>query len=200
MNYVWHVAGIAIAAALVIFVRSAMKANAKQQAENAKRIAEKNEAETKEREAMLKKLRTHPFVVYVREKDGRKCAFEAVLTRELLKNGIIVEPLPDSDGRAIAAGDMKPLRVETLALVGTAWNAAKTEYVTIDPMAGEGGYQKIERTHCDYRLLATTNGKATTIAAGYRQEQVHDQGWLARWIVEELLWATTRIPNQTVQS
>jgi hypothetical protein len=136
----------------------------------------------KERAKKLKNFRKSRLIVYIREKDGRKSSFEAVLISVLLKIGVTIEHIEEDKGRAIAVGNQGSLQNGTLALVGTAWERTKNEYCGEDV-----GYCDVERTFCDYRLLKSDGDILKVVAAGNDQDISSNKGGLGDLIVERLI-------------
>ena len=133
---------------------------------------EKERAEAARKERQMEIFRKQRVVVYVREKDGRKSSFEAVLVRMLLTSGIIVETLPENDGRAIVGGDTSSLKGGLLAIVGTSWRRYASN---------------LARTYCDYRLLAAgENGAGKILGAGCDQIDPSYENILAKSIIRDL--------------
>ncbi|MDP2918243.1 MAG: hypothetical protein Q8N68_01975 [bacterium] len=108
-----------------------------------------NEAEAKRKERQMEKLRKYRFVVYIREKDGRKTYFETVLIRAFLERGLTVEPFSDENGRAVADGNTAVLETGLLALVGTLL------------------HNRYSQICCDWRLLARESDTGEIFGAGY---------------------------------
>ncbi|MFH1162101.1 MAG: hypothetical protein V1696_02405 [Candidatus Jorgensenbacteria bacterium] len=134
-----------------------------------------------EKAKKLENFRKSRLIVYLREKDGRKSSFEAVLISALLKIGVTVEHIEEDKGRAIAVGDQGSLQHGTLALVGTAWESARDEYCGEDV-----GYCRVERTFCDYRLIQNDKGVLRIVAAGNDQDTSNNKGGLGDLIVGRL--------------
>ena len=167
---------------------------------------EKRDKEKVEREAkLMEKLRQQRFIVCIREKDERKSSFEAVLIKELIKQGITVESIPRPDVLAIAGGDVSLLKDGQLAIVGTSWRTTET-HRTEEGMFGSSVYQT-EKTHCDYRLLTRGDGregKGQILGAGYESEDQNSWGVgyekvVAEFIVKDLATNFSKSP-QTVRS
>lgn len=147
---------------------------------------EKERAEVARKARQMENFRKQHLVVYIREKDGRRSSFEAVLIRMLLKTGITVEPLPESDGRIVSGGDTSKLQDGLLALVGTSWHKNGTG-VSYDYLGDPEGTYKWESTYCDYRLLVATNeGKGKILGAGCRDGSTSGEEFLAGRIIHDL--------------
>lgn len=145
---------------------------------------EKERVEAAQKALQIENFRKQHLVVYIREKDGRKSGFEAVLIRALLKEGVSVQFLRDNDGRAIVNADAGSLKDGLLALVGTSWCKEHTAggYDSID-----GYVEKFqsETTYCDYRLLTASAGVVNILGSGYgASPYLHD---LANAIVKDLV-------------
>lgn len=140
-----------------------------------------------QRKAQMENLRQHRFVVYVREKDGRKSSFEALLIAELIRQQLAVEYLPESDWQAIIGGDLKLLADGRLALIGTSWHRSRRQ----DPDWHAGS--ESEFTYCDYRLLAAVeDGRGQILAASCVPGASYWGEHLANRIVEKI--AETMFP------
>ena len=147
-----------------------------------------------EKARQLENLRKQRFVVYIREKDGRKSSFEAVLISTLLGAGTPIKPLEEKVGHAIASGNMESLKNGVFAVIGTAWSSTKIEYC-----GEELGHRNVERTYCDYRLLMKDDNGARIMAAGSEQKRSSDENDLARSIVNHLAWGASKIEVQATQ-
>jgi len=161
----------------------------RQQAEKRK-IEEKEEAEQKAKQAnQLKEFRKQNLVVYIREKDGRKSAFEAILIRMLIETGITVEPLLENNGKAIASGDISFLKNGLLAIVGTSWckngTGTNEEFSTYE----------WESTYCDYRLLATKANTDTGKILGAGCDHCTNEVSLAKRIILDLASTFSVMPE-----
>ena len=156
------------------------------------------EKEAKEKEArearmakQMEKFRKQRLSVYIREKDGRKSAFESVLIKVLLTYGVTVEPLSEKDGRAIASGETSALKDGVLVLIGTSWSKNGTSEAYDLDGGGSLGEYEWERTYCDYRLLATdTNSAGKIIGAGCYDSNSSYENELANNIVKDLARST----------
>lgn len=160
-----------------------------QQQEEKRKEEERAEAEQKARQ--MENLRKQRLVVRIREKDGRKSSFETVLIRMLLRSGIIVEPLPENDGRAVAGGDTSSLKGGLLALIGTSWHkeSTKRDY-------DYGFTYNWERTYCDYRLLAAgENGTGKILGAGCDHCDTSYENILAKSIIRDLASTLPETPE-----
>jgi len=143
---------------------------------------EKEGAEARQKARQMENFKKQRLVVHIREKDGRKSSFEAVLIRMLLKSGITVEPLPENSGRAVAGGDTTSLKNGLLALVGTSWHkeGSRTDYEYCFTYTWE-------HTYCDYRLLAAgEDGKGKILGAGCDHWNTSHEDTLATSIIRDL--------------
>jgi len=178
---------VVIVVAVVLYNTPQAKAARARMAEEYRRQEEerkeKERAKAERKERQMENFRKQCLVVYIREKDGRKSSFEAVLIRKLLGFGITVEPLPENDGRAVAGGDTAPLKDGRLALVGTSWHKNGTG-VSYE----RGTMWEWEATYCDYRLLAAgKHGKGEILGAGCDHENTPDESFLAVRIIGNLV-------------
>lgn len=194
----WVVLGLLLLVVIVLYNTPRAKAARVRSAEEDRRAREKREKEWKEGAAQkakeLENLRKQRLVVYIREKDGRKSAFEAVLISALLETGATIEPLEEKDGRIIASGNTESLKNSVFTVVGTVWNNTKSEYC-----GEEIGHRNVERTYCDYRLLTKNDNGARIIAAGSEQKRSSDEYDLARLIVRHLAWGASKVEVQATQ-
>lgn len=182
----WVGLGLLLSVAVILYNTLRAKAARTRRAEEYRRQEDKRKenerAEAARKTRQMESFRKQRLVVYIREKDGRKSSFEAVLIRMLLKSGITVEPLSENDGRAIAGGDTASLKNGLLALVGTSWHkeGTGTDY--------EYGFTyKWERTYCDYRLLAADeDGKGKILGAGCEHWDTSNENTLANSIIGDL--------------
>lgn len=184
----WIGLGLLLLVVVILYNTPRAKAARARRAEEYRRQEE--ERKEKERtEAVRKALQMDNFrkqrlVVYIREKDGRKSAFEAVLINALLKTNATIQPLEEKDGRAIASGNTEPLENGVLAVVGTAWHTKET---VCSSNLDQPWISTHERTYCDYRLLEKSSEGTRVVAAGNKKDATSDEHWLARWIVEHLV-------------
>jgi len=189
-TFLWVGLGIllvVVGVAVVLYNTPQAKAARARRAEEYRRQEEerkeKKRAGAERKERQMENFRKKRLVVYIREKDGRKSSFEAVLIKALLASGITVEPLPESDGRAVAGGDTASLKDGILALVGTSWHEKGTG------TNHEVGYvYKWEATYCDYRFLAASeNGKGKILGAGCDHWDTSHENTLASSIIRDLV-------------
>lgn len=155
--------------------------------EEARKEKERLEEDRKARQ--MENFRKQCLVVYIRDRDGRKSSFEAVLIRMLLRSGITVESLPENNGRAVAGGDISSLKDGLLALVGTSWHkeGTGTDKEGTGTDYEYGFTYKWERTYCDYRLLATgDNGAGKILGAGCEHSSASRENTLAENIIKDL--------------
>lgn len=152
---------------------------------------EKERAEAERKTRQIENFRKQRLVVYIREKDGRKSAFEAVLIDALLKTGVTVQPLEEKDGRIIASGNLEPLEKGVLAVVGTAWHTKET--VCSSDLDGSRIFTRESTYYCDYRLLEKSVEGTRVVAAGSKKTPTSDEYWLARWIVEHIVSSNSNV-------
>lgn len=182
----WVGLGLLLLIVVVLYNKPRAKATRARRAEEYRQQEEKRKekerAEAERKARQMENFRKQRLVVHIREKDGRKSSFEAVLIRILLKSGITVEPLPENYGRTVAGGDTSPLKGGLLALVGTSWHkeGTGTDY--------EYGFTyKWECTYCDYRLLAAgENGTGKILGAGCDHWDTSHENTLAESIIRDL--------------
>ena len=172
--------------------------------EESRKKEEELEAEAHRKAKQLNNFRKQRFIVYIRERDGRKSAFEALLISVFLKMGIVVEPILDTVGRKVMSGDTSELRADILTLVGTSWVSEERVGAHWVPSSYESnGYEATEHTdyttHCDYRVFTkATDSKANIIAAGskklkwsWNQREEH----LVQRIVDDLIESLPESPE-----
>jgi len=171
-------------------VARARRADEYRKQEEQKKQEEKEEAARKEKQ--LENFRKQRLVVHIREKDGRKSSFEAVLIRMLLEKGITVELLPENSGREIAGGDTASLKNGLLALTGTSWvRTVHHDGHHVSASYESNGYYQPSYTetftHCDYRLLAATEeGAGKILGAGCGYQVSSRESKLANSIIHDL--------------
>jgi hypothetical protein len=185
----WVVAAIVLLLA-VIYLRSRFspsgRATAMKRAQEKLQKEQDEQAVKAKEKRQLENFQKQRLVVYVREKDGRKCSFEAVLIKQLLTFNIDVKFLRDKDGKDLlehGIGDV--LQDGSLALVGTAWlkkyqRGGCVDLDTIIP------YHEIDAICCDYRLLNLTAGTVNILGAGYQDTDYDYQDLLAFRIICDL--------------
>lgn len=185
-TFLWIGLGLLLLVVVILYNSPRAKAVRARRAEEYRRQEEKRKekerAEAARKARQMDNFRKQRLVVYIREKDGRKSSFEAVLIRMLLKSGITVEPLPENNGRTVAGGDTASLKDGLLALVGTSWHKSGSWADYEDLVMRE-----YEHTHCDYRLLAAgEDGKGKILGAGYDRWSTSSEDILANSIIRDL--------------
>lgn len=145
------------------------------QRQEEQRQKEAEEAERKERRR--KNLVKQHFVVYIREKDGKKTVVEASLIGALRRYGFTVEFITEKDGRAISNGDTSLLKDGLLALIGTGWY--------------NGCYC------CDWRVLTASGDARAHIVSGDCNYGQTSPESLAGNIVERLLATMPELPEKS---
>ena len=181
-NVVWLVLlGVFVAVMVTYCVNASVKEKKVLRKKRTKEEAETNRILAARFKDQLEKLRQHHFVVSIREKDGRKSSFEAILIAGLIRHGLIVEYLTENDWQVIVGGGTKLLANGLFALVGTSWHRSRRQ----DPDWSEG--RESEFTYCDYRLLAAADdGKGKILAAGCEGMAAYWEEPLADRIVEHI--------------
>lgn len=190
----WIGLGLLLLVVVILYNTPRAKAARVRKAEEYRRQEEerkrKKKAEAARKAQQMENFRKQCLVVYIREKDGRKSSFEAVMIRALLEKGLTIGPLPENNGRAIAGGDTSSLKNGLLALVGTSWHKNGTDRAYDYGGASLGTY-KWEATYCDYRLLVATEdgaGKILGVGCAHRSDTYdssHENN-LANSIIEDL--------------
>jgi len=176
----WVGLGLLPLVVVVLYNTPRAKAARKRRAEEHRRQEEERKEKERAEARQMENFRKWRLVVHIREKDGRKSSFEAVLIRTLLKSGITVESLPGDSGHAVAGGDTSSLKDGLLALVGTSWHK---EGAGEDEM----GHYKWAQIYCDYRLLASANdGVGKILGAGCEHWDSSHEESLANTIIGDL--------------
>lgn len=191
---------------VILYNTPQAKAARVRRAEEYRRQEEKRKQEEKEEAAQkakrLENFRKQRLVVHIREKDGRKSSFEAVLIGMLLEKGVTVEPLLENNGRAISGGDTASLKNGLLALVGTSWTkTVQHEGYYVSPSEESDRYYRPAYTeiftHCDYRLLAATEeGTGKILGAGCDRQESSHESRLANSIIHDLASTLPVTPEQ----
>lgn len=166
--------------------KAARACRAEEYRQQKEELKEKEKAEITKMVRQMKNFCKQRLVVYIREKDGRKSSFEAVLIRALLKEGVSVQFLRDNDGRAIANADAELLKDGVLALIGTSWCKEKTGGGYEDYDIGYIGEYQYEVTYCDYRLLSASSGVVSILGAGCQDRESSCVEDLANLIIRDL--------------
>lgn len=201
----WVGLGLLLLIIVILYNTPRAKAAKARRAEEYRRQEEKQKekerAEAVKKARHMENFRKQRIVVYIREKDGRKSSFEAVLIRMLLKSGITIEPLPENNGSAIAGGDITSLKDGFLALIATSWikSEEKGDYWENDADAGLVSIPRYteKRRFCDFRLLeATGGGVGKILGAGCWNAIVEEN--LANTIVEDLASTIPEVPENVI--